>query len=144
MAWGLRESQPPVWWGAMRMSAPSSAKMDDVVPFDAFDALAARGVVVPTGNSYKGGHQLLAAILSAEETLLRGQPAKMTPNAVRLALRRKPLTRSNVIENTIYGVRTSERPSEGSPDHNSPPVEQSSAVNPEPGRNGPCRAVASR
>jgi hypothetical protein len=106
-----------------RLQIDELVKMDDVVPFDAFDALTARGVFVPTGNSHKGGCRLLAAIVSAEETLLRGQPAKTTPNAVRLALRRKPLTRSNVIENTIYDVRTSERLSEGSSDLNNRSVE---------------------
>ena len=78
--------------GSLRLEIDQPVKRDAVVPFDAFDALAARGVFVPTGNSHKGGHQLLAAILSAEESLLRGRPAKTTANAVQLALSRKHLT----------------------------------------------------
>ena len=93
-----------------RLEIDELVTMDDVVPFDAFDALAARGVVVPTGNNYKGGHQLLAAILSAEETLLGGRPAKMTADALRVALQRKSsLTRTNSIYSALYAVCSGER-----------------------------------
>ena len=107
-----------------RLEVDELVKMDDVVPFDAFDALVARGVFVPTGNSFKGGQQLLAAILSAEETLLRGRPVKVTRKAVQHALSRKSsLTAPNVIESTIYDVWGAERSFEAAPPHTAAPVE---------------------